>query len=623
MLQQAAALHQQGRIGEALKLYNTVLAVDAGNLDALHLKGLALFHMGQFSEAIDQLTTVIRRNRNFPPAFNNRGLAYQAQGKRNEALQDFEKAVSLNPSFAEALCNKANVLRELGRHDAATEACLSAMKLRPGVPEFHNSLGVIHKDRRDWTAALNQFDQAAKLRPSYVEAIANRANALKELGRIEEALAAYDHALQLRPGQAELHYNRANALKDLGRLAEAVAGYDRAISLNPLYAEAFCNRGNTLITLNRRAEALASYDKAIALKPDYVEAYSNRGTLLSDMNQPAEALSSYDKAIALDPGSASARFNKSFLLLQQGQFRDGFELYAARWNAAEFEGTAPQTRIPEWNGGTLDGELLLWAEQGIGDEIFFASMLSLIPPVDTRIALSADRRLHPIFQRSFPNIRLVDRQFTNTAIDGPYAAQAPIGELCRLMGADRQKIESRRYPYLVPDRNRSAALRKDNDFLTQGLVCGLSWRSGNTVVGRSRSINLLDFTPLLESPGLTFVNLQYGDVARDIREVREKRGVTIHAARDLDVYGDIDGLLALIDACDIVVTIDNLTAHLAGSIGKAAIVLLPCGKGHYWYWGQDVRSLWYPSLNLVRQESPERWDQAIAAAATLARAMAA
>lgn len=78
MLQQAAALHQQGRIGEALKLYNTVLAVDAGNLDAMHLKGLALFHMGQFSEAIDQLTTVVRRNRSFPPAFNNRGLAYQA-----------------------------------------------------------------------------------------------------------------------------------------------------------------------------------------------------------------------------------------------------------------------------------------------------------------------------------------------------------------------------------------------------------------------------------------------------------------------------------------------------------------------------------------------------------------
>jgi len=619
MLQQAAALHQQGRIGEALKLYNTVLAVDAGNLDAMHLKGLALFHMGQFSAAIDQLTTVIRRNRSFPPALNNRGLAYQALGKRNEALQDFEKAVSLQPGFAEALCNKANILRELGRLDAATEACLAAMKLRPGVPEFHNSLGVIYKDRRDWTAALNQFDQAAKLRPPYVEAIANRANALKELGRIEEALNAYDHALRLRPGQAELHYNRANALKDLGRLTEAVASYDRAIELNPLSAEAFCNRGNALNALNRPAEALASYDQAIALKPDYVEAYSNRGTLLSDMNRPAEALASYDAAITLDPVSASARFNKSFLLLQQGQFREGFALYAARWNAAEFEGLAPQTRIPEWSGGPLEGELLLWAEQGIGDEVFFASMLSLLPPAGTRISLSADRRLHPVFQRSFPNVSLVDRKFTNAQIDGPYAAQAPIGELCRLLGADRQKIESRRYPYLVPDRDRSAALRQDNGFLTQGRVCGLSWRSGNKVVGRSRSIELTDFAPLLESPGLTFVNLQYGDVARDIREVRERHGVTIHAARDLDVFGDIDGLLALIEACDIVVTIDNLTAHLAGAIGKAAIVLLPCGKGHYWYWGQDVRSLWYPSLDLVRQEDPETWHQAIAAAAALAR----
>lgn len=134
-------------------------------------------------------------------------------------------------------------------------------------------------------------------------------------------------------------------------------------------------------------------------------------------------------------------------------------------------------------------------------------------------------------------------------------------------------------------------------------------------MGASRSIRLAELAPALMLPGLTFVNLQYGEVDEEIREAKELLGVEVHRLQDLDIFHDIDGLLAAIGLCDMVLTIDNVTAHLAGAIGKSSAVLVPTGRGRYWYWGGERQSLWYPSLRLIYQESVGEWGPAIAAAA--------
>ena len=148
-----------------------------------------------------------------------------------------------------------------------------------------------------------------------------------------------------------------------------------------------------------------------------------------------------------------------------------------------------------------------------------------------------------------------------------------------------------------------------------GRLCGISWRSGNKRMGASRSLGLADLAPVLTLPGFSFVNLQYGEVAADIAALRERLGVNVQQAMGVDVFHDIDGLLALIDLCDVVLTIDNVTAHLAGALGKASIVLVPTGRGRYWYWGGEERSIWYPSLKLVYQEEVGAWGPGIASAA--------
>jgi len=213
----------------------------------------------------------------------------------------------------------------------------------------------------------------------------------------------------------------------------------------------------------------------------------------------------------------------------------------------------------------------------------------------------------------------VDRKTTQKVISDEFQAQAPIGNLGHILGVDESKIRTRRYPYLTSDSSRKQQLTQACFTGREKPVCGIAWRSSNRMLGRQRTIDLVDLSPLWLIPDLDFINLQYGDVQDEIALVKEQFGREIRVIPEVDVFSDIDGLLALIDMCDIVFTIDNVTAHLAGAVGKKSIVLVPLGSGRYWYWGGESPSLWYPSLNLVYQHQVGDWTKAIGEAAFLAK----
>ena len=648
--QKALALHQRGELRRAQTLYEEVLRQDPRHFDSLHLLGLTHVQMGDPGQGVDYIRRALAVKADFPEAYYNLGNALLSLQRPDEALANLDRAIQLNPKDPQYHFERGNALKDLQRLDEALASFAFAICLFPGYAEAHNNTGIVLKEAERFEEALHSYDQAIRLRPGYAEAHGNRGNALKELGRLNEAVASYDHAIRLKPDYAEAYSNRGNALtqlkrlddalashdralalrpayaeacnnranvlKELGRLEEALASYDRAIALKPDYAEAYSNRGNALKEMKRVDEAMASHAKALSLQPDYAEAYNNIGNLLKDIGQVDEAIAHYEEAARLRPSFAMARYNKSLLALQRHSFREGFDLYRLRWEADRSD-TGPQSTIPQWDGSPLPGEVLLWAEQGIGDEVFFASLLSLLDLDTMKFALSADKRLHPIYRRSLPGIRLVDSTSTRTSISGDYAAQAAIGDLGHILQLDAERIARRRYPYLFADAARTAQLRAANDVPEGNIICGLSWKSGNKKAGGDRSIGLSNLAPLLALPGITFVNLQYGDVAADVKAARAQSKADLRIIEDVDVFGDIDGVLALIDLCDVVVTIDNLTAHLAGAIGKHAAVLVPTGGGQHWYWGGESRSLWYPSLQLLYQQAIGDWAHPIREASQL------
>jgi ADP-heptose:LPS heptosyltransferase len=211
----------------------------------------------------------------------------------------------------------------------------------------------------------------------------------------------------------------------------------------------------------------------------------------------------------------------------------------------------------------------------------------------------------------------MDRKRTDSAtLEGGYDAQAPIGDLGHLLGLDKDAILRSRKPFLSADRERAAQLRNQSPFTDKKPVCGIAWRSANKQFGGEKSIALPDLAPVLNAAELSFVNLQYGSVDAEIAQARDALGVAIHQVPGLDIFNDIDGLLALIDACDFVVTTSNVTAHLAGAMGKRGCVMVPYAKGRIWYWHlQDTFSLWYPTLRVFYQEDPKSWSSTIRAVA--------
>ena len=258
-MQEAVALHQQGRLREAEKLYARVLKTAPDHFDALQLLGLAKAQSGQTGEAYRLLSAALKINAT-PDLLMNLANVLHALKRDAEALDCLDKALDLRPGDLGALHNRGNALLSLQRPQDAL-AC---------------------------------FDQVLARNPRHGEALLNRGSARASLGHTELALVDFDAALALLPGHPAALYNRGNALSDLGRYAEALAAFDRALAAAPNYVAAWNNRGRALQALNRHAEAVASFDKAIALQKDYADAHFNRALSLLTLGDLARGFAEYE-----------------------------------------------------------------------------------------------------------------------------------------------------------------------------------------------------------------------------------------------------------------------------------------------------------------------------------------
>lgn len=541
-------------------------------------------------------------------AWLNAGSALVGLNRHDQALAHFEKVLEINPWHAEAWSSRGNTLNTLRNHADALASCSRALELNPELAEAWSAKGKALSALQRHEEALTCHDRAVALRPRIAAAWTSRGNVLTALGRHEEALASHDRAVSLQPAFATAWSNRGHALNELRRHLEALVSCDHALELDPALAEAWTNRGNALTDLARHEEAMASHDRALALKPDFAEAWSNRGITLLYQRKHTDALASFERAKTIAPDYALAHFNEGITRLSLGDFGRGWEEYEWRWNTG-MGAASPRIDAPVWHGQALSGTLLAWSEQGLGDQILHMSMLDDAKDLAQRIIVATEHRLVSLAQRSFPDMRVVS--WEDRFLAEPIAAWIPMGSLGKHLRTSWNDFPAKRTPYLLADRDRVAALRKR---LTgaHGTVCGISWSSKNARLGTHKSIRLRDMLEILRIPGIEFVDLQYGDTQAERDELCSRHGVSLTHLGEIDNTRDIEGLAALISACDMVVTISNTTAHLAGALGLGPYVMLPHGQGRHWYWHEDREdSPWYPGATLIRQPQPNDWQSVL------------
>jgi tetratricopeptide (TPR) repeat protein len=634
-------------IPAALQRLTQALQLDPGNPAVHNNLGVALCSAGRHAEGLIEMQQALRLDPDFADACCNIGRALCDTGRHAESLAYFDRAVALEPEVADIHFQRAAALEVLQRRDEVLAAYERVVELSPGHAEAHCKLGHLLSRAKRFRDALVSYDRAIAANPQYAEAHCNRGNALRLLGHLQEALVSVDRAIDLQPEVAPAHRIRGVVLMGLSRYAEALQSLDRALALQPNYAEAINDRGNTLRMLGRFEEAMHAQEQAITLNPAASGAYANRAVALMDLGRPedafadlqravelspqnaefwnlrgnalqalnrhAEAIASYTRALELQPGYGQAEFNISMCALVRGEFSRGWPLYEARWRTGQKLGWI-KFRKPLWQGEAVNGRLMVWGEQGIGDQIFHLSMLdSLLKRAGSaKTVLAVAPRLLPLVQRSFPGVAFVP---IARALREPCDMQIPLGSIGRYLRRSWADFPRDRQAWLYADGARVQELRarvQQGDGGKSGLVVGLSWLSRAERFGQLKSMALRDLQPLLQLPGLRFVDLQYGDTQQERAAVKREFGIDVQRLPDIDTFNDMDGLAALIRACDVIVTTSNTTAHLAGALGAPTMVMLPYASGRHWYWHEAREdSPWYPSMRLFRQQAVGQWGEII------------
>ena len=544
------------------------------------------------------------------------GIALHQQGNFSEAQVIYEQILMGKPDHFDALQLLGVLFAQVKKYSQSVEFLSKALEINPNHAGAFSNRGIALKELKQFDEALASYDQAIAVKPDYLDAYSNRGNLLMELSRFDEALVSYDQAIKINPDYAESYGYRGITLKKLNRFDEALASYNQAIKINPDYAEAYSNRGNVLNELNRFDEALASYDQAIKINPDYAEAYHNRGTILQELRQFDEALASYGQAIKINPDYVDAHWNAAICNFIKGNFKTGWIEYEWRWKHFECDSERLNTNRPIWDYKKTEQRLLVWAEQGIGDHILFGGLFSELLEDVPNLLVQIDQRLIPIFIRSFPKIKFypsknLDPNSNSKIPESDYDIHLPIGSLGKYLRNDKKDFLPTRNTYLKDDELKTARIKKDLIALasSNNKLCGISWKSKSTFTGHQKSTTLKYFIKTLDLEGYTFVSLQYGKTKDEIKEVRNELGVNIISYEEVDNFLDIDGLSSLIQACDKVITVDNITSQLAGALGKQTHILLTFNP--WWCWMLERNdSPWHPSIKLYRQDKINDWDSA-------------
>lgn len=607
MLEDAIALHRQGRLAEAEEAYRAILAREPENAEVGHLLGLVALDAGLPQHAVPILERVCMLEPANALYRVNLGASHLRTGDALEALQHFERAVALQPGLFEAQFHRGLAQKELARWEAALESFSLAGQIEPGPPAFTNRALVLDQLGR-FDEALEDFRRALDDEPDNPMLLSNYGFALTRLNRHAEALAPMSRAVERAPEEANLHYNLGDALLYLGRLDEAVACFDRAVALRPEMANAHVNRGLALTHLARIDDALESYDRAIALEPDLWPAHRGRSGALAAGGRIDEALA-YNRELARNPAfRPDAEFHSAVLQLQRGAWEEGWQLYEMR-RQTDQRMPARFYRQPEWLGeGSLRGKALyVYAEQGLGDTIQFCRYLALAQREGARVIFSPQDYLAPLMAGLSPPVEILPHQTPPAEFD----FHIPLLSM-PLAFRTRPDTVPADIPYLLPD---PALVEKWRARIgSQGFKIGLCWAgSADPRMGVDRSFPLALCAPLAALPGVRLISLQKTDGVAELADL--PAGMNVETlGEDLDAGGAFVDTTAAMQAMDLVISCDTAIAHLAGATGRPGWVALK--RDAEWRWSlADTTTPWYPSLTLFRQPTYGDWTSVIAAMA--------
>ncbi len=504
------------------------------------------------------------------------GDRFARAGEREKALAAYDAAVDGAPITARA--RAAEMLLELGRLDAALERAEAAWRIAPEAPEALLLMGRVAWRARAVREALTCLDRIPEDSALWLEAQAERAEALIAGRRAEEAYGDLRRALQQHSDTPALWLSLGHVLLSLERLEEAEDAYRQTVERLPGSGRGFAGLAEVCMRLGR----------------------------------PDEAVAAGERAVEVSQGNPVARTVLANALLAVGRHEEGWAAYESRFDAFALDhrvGVKPRSfEFPGWDGSDLaDSSILVWGEGTPSDEVSFAALLPALRAQNpSALVVECDPRLQTLFQRSFPDAEVVPRitpagpELTDRFLNW----QCAIGGLAHRLKAFRKDYAAVTRGYIQVDEAKRERWRSRWTADGSARVIGMAWRHPDGDADR-RSVPFRPLLDALSASGRVMVSLQRGMTDEERATAAERMRIE----PDWDA-NNVDDLAARSAACDLVVTVDSLVAHLAAGAGIDTRVLLDAGADARWGAGRS-QTAWYPSARLYWQDADGGWTKAI------------
>lgn len=560
------------------------------SIDSLSGVDARMEALDKLEELTNELSSEIVRHKSNVAL--KRAIRYWRRGDIVKAGRWALKATEVDDSNAKAFHVLAMALERMGHQYKALVTYERAFQIDPEDPELLINLGLTAWNLKLTQGAARMFQLYIDAKPDSPLGYNNLGSVQCDLGQPEVAIETLRAAIYRMPHEPILWNSIATVLAEEGRADESLVFYNESVRLEPGFARAYHNLGYAYQHLGRLEEALENYDRALERAVDPTE-------------------------------RRETSHSRSICLIGAGQLEEGFREYEIR-NSDRFRAYLHHIiKAPRWNGEPIEGmKLLLVGEQGLGDEFMFAN---IIPDVlrglgpDGKLQIAVDPRLVKLFGRSFPDAE-VGEYDDRTLIDSdgnkalriiPFAADGNEPDMWAPMGSALQYYRKNlsdfpHQPFLVPDAARVEEFREKLSALP-GKKVGICWRSMMLGAKRAKYFSPIDgWGPLLQTAGVSFVNLQYGDCAAEIARAEEKFGIKIHSIEGLDLRDDIDGAAALCAALDLVLSAPTAAAATAASVGTEVWFLT---AGRTWPQLGTEEYPWYAKTRVLSPQKFGDWSE--------------
>jgi tetratricopeptide (TPR) repeat protein len=616
--QDAVNAQNNGDLKLADKIYKKLLFQQSNNFEILFNYAVLNFNLKKYVKSEELFKKAILIKNNNHQIFNGYGVLLKELNRDEEAAEKFYKSIEIKNDYLNAYLNLFQIYKKYNNQEEMLKIIDKIILIKPNFPIMYHEKASILQDLEKFDEAINSIEMVFEYEKDSIEnylRLYDIYEKKKNFNKCEEisknVISILEKKVETDSKNSDLYFYFGIAYKNFKKLEIAKKYLKLAIKLNPFKELYYFVLGEIHQQMNEFIDAKENFEQAIKIDPLNVAVNINYANLIkNEFGEIKEAKKIILKFDTLFPNNKYITTAKAWLLLNQGDYKNGWKAHNAHIAQIKNHMKLPGAKL--WKKEKLDGNLLVWSGQGLGDFIFFSKMVGLLDDYAKKILFICDKRLVPIYKRYFTKIKpekfIIEEEYQKERFSKHIASEM-LGEFFANSVEDINNFSKNK---LTPSKEWDLEIDNFLSSLPKNkLNVGLSWSTSNKDEIDKKGIKLDKFLEIFKKSNINLINLQFGDVKHEISSFKDKNKVEFYEFKNLNVTKEIDKLMSLINKLDLVITIQNTTAHLALSIGKKTFVLLSYAPPRfYWYGPNTEKSYWYPEATLYRQkDANDDWSK--------------